>query len=1264
MSAAAGVAPSVPNLNLNLRDDEKAFYDRLFSQASRDGERITGEVAVSLFEKTTLNSTVLGSIWQIADIGNEGKLSREGFYVALRLIAHCQLGKQPSPELALQPPPRLPEFAGIPPPPVQAPIVPQVSGGNEIPPLAPDKGSRYVSLFAAQKLHDKLLPGEQARTIFGKSGLPNEILGRIWSLADTEQRGALALPEFIIAMHLITSFKSGELRTLPNVLPAGLYEVAIRIASMAASRQSPANTGGITAIPRQLSGPAQQQQRTGSPLNRPPIVAAQTTGAVVPSNEWAITPADKARFDQIYLDFDKTNKGYITGEEAAPFLSQSGLPEDTLAQIWDLADFHSQGQLTREGFAIAMYLIRQQRSNRNLPLPATLPPNLIPPSLRVQSRPTTAVSSSAFDPAPVAAHVAPAPVPAPAPPAPKSALDDLFGLDSSTPSPAPPAPAQTTMSTGGSNADPFAGGISVLHPASPSAKPSSPVGVTFRPFVPSSSFGRGLAVHPGAEQPRPHTASHTASEDLLGDTDPEANKAISDETTELANLSNQISSLAKQTQEVQAKRTTTQHELSQTNSQKQNFEQRLAQLRQQYEKEAQDTHALEEKLRNSRADTKKLQGECMNLEGQLRDIQGQHQQVLAALQADQQENASLRERIRRANAEVAELKPQLEKLRLDARQQKGLVAINKKQLSTTEGERDKLKAEAEALARSAEDISRQAETGSPVSTSAQLASPALSTSSGNNPFFKRSASTDIMGVFGPPPPNRAFSDRSFDDLFGPAGPVSSSGTPPPVAAFRQQNTGQSSVSVGSFSNNSGPTPHVSRVTTLSAEPPAPPESRQLSSSFLPFPEHNESLSSSRQVSPPTSSRAEGSASGSYPFPGGAPSGEAEAGAPAAPASSEEEEKHDSASATPVPATQGDSSQKPAEGEAQDRSGSFDNTDHAKAKADFDNAFAAFTSTKSSGNGADKGSAAVKPQGAFDNAFDTEFPPISELERDVSESDSERGGFDDDFAPASPENKAKEKQVAPEPTPESHRPATGGASDSAAPQSPSQDVPATHEAEAKSAELSSSPATITNNNTISQTSNADDIFGSSAGNHSQQPPASKGAFDDLDDDFEGLEDAKEGSADDDFANISRSGLDDYNPMFDSSPPASQAKSESTAFGNESSFDFISSNSAASAPGQSSNGQQAHDWDAIFSTLDSPTVPAAQPVHSNNTGPPKEENAETRPPAPGRALTEAGEHDDPILKNLTSMGYSRPDALAALEKYDYNLERAANFLASQS
>lgn len=242
------------------------------------------------------------------------------------------------------------------------------------------------------------------------------------------------------------------------------------------------------------------------------------------------------------------------------------------------------------------------------------------------------------------------------------------------------------------------------------------------------------------------------------------------------------------------------------------------------------------------------------------------------------------------------------------------------------------------------------------------------------------------------------------------------------------------------------------------------------------------------------------------------------------------------------------------------------------------------------------------------------------------------------------------------------------------------------------------------------SNVDDIFGSSAASQSAAPasnasrpatastavPSKSGtsAFDDLDDDFEGLEDAKEGSADDDFANISRSGFDDFNPVFDSSPPPSQPKSESAntaaAFGVESSFDFgsLSTTSAAGstagpapATGSSATAQQqpkpnaaeSHDWDALFAGLDEQTPTASSQTLASSAGNAEKNNnsnnnttaaaatngtgAEPRPNAPGRALTEEGEHDDPILKNLTGMGYSRADALAALEKYDYNLERVS-------
>lgn len=187
-----------------------------------------------------------------------------------------------------------------------------------------------------------------------------------------------------------------------------------------------------------------------------------------------------------------------------------------------------------------------------------------------------------------------------------------------------------------------------------------------------------------------------------------------------------------------------------------------------------------------------------------------------------------------------------------------------------------------------------------------------------------------------------------------------------------------------------------------------------------------------------------------------------------------------------------------------------------------------------------------------------------------------------------------------------------------------------------------------------------------------PVASKSAFDDLDDDFEGLEDAKEGSVDDEFANISRSNLEDFNPVFDGSPPPSQPKNEPTnvshTFGHDSSYDFGSVSSPSGAPSQQASstapvastntGAKAadnHDWDSIFADLDEPNTAAANETEKptspdQSSGRPGLQNA-------GRALTQEGVHDDPILKNLTGMGYSRNDALNALEKYDYNLERVS-------
>ena len=722
-----------------------------------------------------------------------------------------------------------------------------------VPPLAAEKINEYSILFEKSGPENGLLPGVVAKQIFEKARLPNEVLGRIWNLSDTQARGALDTTEFVIAMHLLASYKAGVMRGVPNTLPPGLYEAASRRSPIRTSTGSRPGSGipPPSAIPPQFSG--YSSGRPQSPIARHQVttpLSAQSTG-----DGWLISPADKNRYDQIFATVDKSNRGFITGEQAVAFFGNARLPEEILAQIWDLADINSAGQLNRDEFAVAMYLIRQQRGSKDGRgnLPPSLPPALVPPSMRRQQAPPSQPTAPAFENAPVTQ--------------PRSAADDLFGLDAFS----GPAPAQAPQSTGSSIGGPFQ---TPRSPPPPAAAPSPVVTSSIKPFVPSSSFGQSLAPQAtgvSAAQSRSLPPQTQASDDLLGDADPEISRKLTSETSELANLSNQVGNLSKQMTEVHGDRAKAEQELAQSAQQKRDFETRLTQLRAAYEQEVKDAKALQERLTASRAETRRLQQDMAIIDGSHQDLRTQHQQNSSALEADQRENASLKEKIRNLNNEVNQLKPQLEKLRTDARQQKGLVAINRKQLATNEAERDRLQAEKDAAAKELEDATNEAQQTakeleqarsipqSSVASPAPVSSPTPSMSS--NPFFRRTTTGPSEPAFSPPPANHeptTDSRNTFDSIFGPSFPASSSATPPPVS-FRSETplkTREAST------EESRPVEHSSSSPPMSssglpevAEPPAPPQSGQITSAALPFRaplDREDSISSSVRVAPPAS----------------------------------------------------------------------------------------------------------------------------------------------------------------------------------------------------------------------------------------------------------------------------------------------------------------------------------------------------------------------------------------------------------------------------
>eukprot|EP01063_Lacrimia_lanifica_P011140 TRINITY_DN1792_c0_g1_i3.p1 TRINITY_DN1792_c0_g1~~TRINITY_DN1792_c0_g1_i3.p1 ORF type:complete len:746 (+),score=236.66 TRINITY_DN1792_c0_g1_i3:69-2240(+) len=79
----------------------------------------------------------------------------------------------------------------------------------------------------------------------------------------------------------------------------------------------------------------------------------------------------------------------MSGLKARGLLEQSGLGVQKLGAVWMLSDMDGDGCLDMDEFAVAMFLIMQVKKNPGMPVPAALPPGLVPPAKArfVQSRP-------------------------------------------------------------------------------------------------------------------------------------------------------------------------------------------------------------------------------------------------------------------------------------------------------------------------------------------------------------------------------------------------------------------------------------------------------------------------------------------------------------------------------------------------------------------------------------------------------------------------------------------------------------------------------------------------------------------------------------------------------------------------------------------------------------------------------------------------------------------------------------------------------------
>ena len=646
---------------LNLTPAERQSFAQLYSMAdSTNAGVVTGDAAVKFFEGFKLPTLTLGQIWSIADSGNNGFLTFNSFAVAMRLTARAQRGESVN-EQAVHIPGEPPVHENV--------LMPSNAiDSSPVSLISPEDKARFMRIFAMVGPTNGVLNGDQVKDVFLKSKLPYSKLGEIWNLADTKQRGVLDLTDFIIGMHYIQGTMNGTITTLPTVLPNGMYESASDHSSVPSTPLQPQRTGTDQHImpspvpasalaPPSASMPAAAPPRASTLFSGPapersttmPATALSSSGPL--SDGWAITPADKTRYDGFFDSLDTERAGYVDGSVVVPFFLQSGLDESTLAHVWDLTDMNQSGTLTRDEFAVAMHLINDRISGKELP--QELPASLVPPSMRSQTGTKQTETQR-----------------------------DLFSLlDTDVPS--------SRLDVG----SPFDDAAVAAAPAPSNTKtPELPKTSSVNPDA--AAAGAGLATVASAN------AGTSAVTDGLGGKPREVPQAFDDDfdaplsalsrDTKAEETSKALESSNKDLEDVKARRAAAESTLSSHSTTIGELEAQLARARNAFASEQMALKEVEDKVQVQNAEITSLRQDVIREESELSAIRTQRDELEQKLLQDRESAHELRRQLAELETETSRLRESHGVLEQQQRKEADAAAALNKQLSSARDEHESL----------------------------------------------------------------------------------------------------------------------------------------------------------------------------------------------------------------------------------------------------------------------------------------------------------------------------------------------------------------------------------------------------------------------------------------------------------------------------------------------------------------------------------------------------------------------------------------------
>lgn len=366
----------IPNIRLSfITAADQSKFEQLFKSATGNEQALSGDKARDLLLRSKLDGNSLAQIWTLADTTKSGQLLFPEFALAMWLCNLSLTGKAM--------PSALPETVRN----EVSSMVDIISFG-----VPDDRPAQQPSINEPPKSSTPTIQQPQAQHP-SDSQLLSQLTAQPTGYQFPQQTGFQQPQQtgFQGGMPQATGY-TGPRPPMPP-MPTGFNQP-----QQGLSPQQTGFGGGPMAQPlnAQPTGRPGQWGLVNAPASGlPNLEALQQQMMPQPGREagfstqglqgnatvpWSVTKQEKQIYDDMFKAWDGFGKGFISGQQAIEIFGQSGIDKGELERIWTLSDPNNKGRLNLDEFAVAMHLI--YRRLNGYPIPAKLPPELIPPSTR------------------------------------------------------------------------------------------------------------------------------------------------------------------------------------------------------------------------------------------------------------------------------------------------------------------------------------------------------------------------------------------------------------------------------------------------------------------------------------------------------------------------------------------------------------------------------------------------------------------------------------------------------------------------------------------------------------------------------------------------------------------------------------------------------------------------------------------------------------------------------------------------------------------